>query len=91
MQNTLAKRLNSYFFSSNFTKHSNLDFSLIQMLSEDIFSYDKLTQRNTIYVHISNFCIKLHSRYITSICSIIIKSYVVKNNLFTCEKYTKSH
>ena len=29
MQNTLAKRLNSYFFS-NFTKHSNLDFSLIQ-------------------------------------------------------------
>ena len=32
MQNTLAKRLNSYFFFSNFAKHSNLDFSLIQML-----------------------------------------------------------
>ena len=38
MQNTLAKRLNSYFFFSNFIKHSNLDFSLIEMLSGDIFS-----------------------------------------------------
>ena len=38
MQNTLAKLLSSYFIFSNLTKHSNLDFSLIQMLSEGIFS-----------------------------------------------------
>ena len=38
MQNTLAKRLNTYFFFQILQKHSNLDFSLIQMLSEDIFS-----------------------------------------------------
>ena len=33
MQNTLAKLLNSYFIFLNLTKHSNLDFSLIQMSS----------------------------------------------------------
>ena len=38
MQNTLVELLNSYFIFSNVNKHSTLDFSLTQMLSEGNFS-----------------------------------------------------
>ena len=38
MQNTLSNFLNSQLIFSNLTKYFNLDFSLIQMLSEGIIS-----------------------------------------------------
>ena len=38
MQNTLPNSFNSYFVFSNLTKYSNLNFSLVQMLSEGIIS-----------------------------------------------------
>ena len=42
---------------------------------------------NLFNVHISNFCMKLHSYDITFTCFLIQKCYMVKENPFTCEKY----